>query len=558
MAATQTATRELTCPYCMKTIDSKKILFCIENKHAAYDSGYDPQFTELQQKYLTFTPVTKRFDIGNDVIKMADRPMYLYFPWTEEGCPEHLKAQFSTPKVISQDEGSQLPSMIRALLSSGFTPKQLQKPADDMPVQAQLPQEVNLEEENEEDEEQEEDLFSSKKRSVQQSKQVAADRPQNLNQEFNLTKIACPHCHGILPDEYGKLPMCRVVLLGASGSGKTTYMTYVSHLLTAGLGYPASLVSSAGLSEESDRYFKFLITCQKEARIPATVRVDDSYLEPTVFPIVMTVEGSEGKFILVMNDCPGEAVKSSSFITNYPALSDADGVIFIIDPLSCLSARGNNEIQEAVKIILRQEGIPANDEAIRSYHYATEPFAKTIDSFLRFVKNNWASSTKDRKIVMDLHKMDAIYQGLCDQNKIVSCLKGEDRTDLSKQHDGGMNGTDLSTTDMQLKDVITKYLQIPSYEKCVNDLEAICGKVYTLCTTTRNRDVQGQFVAPDISTENNRGRAIADADLMGFRMLEPLLCVLAQLRFIASKKGEISIQEERHLSWWEKLFGRRD
>lgn len=563
MAANQEIKHELTCPYCMRQVDPRKVLFCIENLSATYDPAYDPQFAELQKNYLSFQAVNRRPDMPGGQVVMEERPQYLYFPWTREGCPEHLQEMYSEPIRLAETSDSLIPAQISVLVANGYTPRQLLESEETKPEQAMTEISDSSVEEEEEEEDQEEDLFTSKKRNSQQKQQTVHKSNVNTQQTVNLMKIACPHCHGVLPDDFGKLPMYRVVLLGASGCGKTTYMTSVAHLLTKGIGVPGNLIKNATLSAESERYFNYLITCQKEARIGATVRMKDAYQEPTVFPIVLTVDTHEKKFILVMNDCPGEAVEHESFIANYPALFKSDGVIFILDPLSSIHQRGAYDIGKAIAKQLEQEGIPETEQAISEYHYAKQDFQSTIAAFVRLVNNAATCPPQLRSIVMDLHKLDVIQPMLEEAGATVPCIQGNNRSDLANQHINGVNMVDFEQTSMQLTSVITEHLQVSSYSSNVQDLSNAVGKVYTIGTTTRNRNVQGQFVAPDVRSEANRGRPIADADLKGFRMLEPLLCVMAQLGLVAIDTDPVDTQndglyEEEPSTFWQRLFGRHN
>lgn len=559
MTNNQVHPHELTCPYCLKSVDPKTVLFCTVNKGAAKDASYDPQFAEVQKKYLTFSPAPRRSDMQQtNLITMEERPMYLFFPWTEEGCPEHLRHKFSAPNHPPLTADTCIPSKIDVLISNGYTPIQLLASDENSQTDA-VPEQVQTaaEEEVEEEEELEEDLFTSKRHSPSQDKQSSAQSNVDTNVRRTLTEIACPHCHGVLPRDFGKLPLYRIVLLGASGCGKTTYMTNVAHLLTKSIGFPGKLVTSVRLSAESKRYFDYLITCQKEARIGATVRVTDGYSEPTVFPIVMTVETELERFILVMNDCPGEAVKDPSFINNYPALSMAHGVIFIIDPLSSIHRQGSNNIKKTIMTILQQEGLAQNEKAINDYHYAKDSFQETIDAFIDLVKDDTTRPPMLQSVVMNLHKLDVLQSTL--NGHTVPCIERSDRNDLANQHGDGMNMADIQQTSMQLTSIISNSLDVGSYETSVRDLSEIFGPVYTLCTTTRNRNIQGEFVAPDITSEGNKGRPIADADLKGFRMLEPLLCVLAQLNLLSINENPTVTMDEENtddepVGFWRRLF----
>lgn len=561
MAANQVIRHELTCPYCMQQVDPKKVLFCTENPDAHNDASYDPPFANLQRNYLTFQSINKRTDIelGSKVkqVVMEPRPMYLYFPWTKDGCPAHLQDQYSEPLEVEMAKESLIPLRIYVKAMYGYTPKQLLE-SEEIDLAQSAPEEIEPEEEDEE----EENLFTSKKFNRQQKQQVAKKSTVNVDETIRITSFACPHCHGVLPDGFGKYPIYRVVLLGASGSGKTTYMTSVAHLLTESIGLPSSLIRNASLSAESKPYFDFLIACRKEARIAATVRNKGAFKEPTVFPIVLTVDAQEKSFILVMNDCPGEAVNDQNFIHNYPALDKSDGVIFIIDPLASIAEKGENEIRQAIIRLLEEEGIPVTEDAIDSYHYAKEGFKKTIEPFSKLVTSERLRPDRLCSIVMDLHKLDVVQPLLKEKGNVVPCIDKEDRSDLSKQHGNGFNMVDVEETSIQLSSVIAGLLEVGNYESSIKDLSAVVGPIYTLGTSTRNRNLEGRFVAPDITSEANRGRPIANADLKGFRMLEPLLCVMAQLGLIAIDADAVaSTQEESYeaetLTFWQRLFGRR-
>lgn len=556
MAANQEIKHELTCPYCMQQVDPRKVLFCRKNPDASNDASYDPPFATLQQDFLTFQSVNRRPDMGTvKQIVMDPRPKYLYFPWTKEGCPAHLQEKYNEPLDVEMASESLIPFRINVRMMHGYTPKQLLE-SEEIDLAQPAPEEIEPEEEDEE----EENLFTSKKFNHQQKQEVVKKSTVNADETVKIRSFACPHCHGVLPEGFGKYPMYRVVLLGASGSGKTTYMTSVAHLLTESIGLPGKLIRKASLSAESEPYFKFLITCRKEAQIAATVRKEEGIREPTVFPIVLTVETQEKSFILVMNDCPGEAVADENFINNYPALEKCDGVIFIIDPLASIAEKGEDVKRNAIERLLEEEGILVTEEAIRAYHYAKEGFATTIEPFSELVTNN--SLRQLRSIVMDLHKLDVVHPLLKEKGNVVPCIDKEDRSDLSQQHGNGFNMADVGETSTQLSSVIANCLEVGNYETSIDDLSKVVGPIYTLGTSTRNRNLEGRFVAPDITSEASKGHPIADADLKGFRMLEPLLCVMAQLGLVAIDTEAVASTyddsyEPETLTFWQRLFGRR-
>lgn len=327
-----TETTKYYCPFCSKEIKPEEVLFADEDKMGSGENEkeYDPRrFQNFESRVLSFNNVNTP---DGDVIGMALRPKYLYHRWKKpaNGLP------FMEPESISSSKRSPFPEDITIERSNGMTPKQLsgEEPA---PWESDK---IVKEEPQKEPEKKE--TFASMLmamaggQTIQQEKtESSAKNYENIH--LTLAEKVCPHCHCVLPENFGELETYRVAMLGGTRSGKTTYMVAAANLLRQQSGLPSGVITSCTICKESERYFEFLIKCMEYNKLAATV-LDDTTVIRFVFPIVMNVttlrdDGSEHEFILIINDIPGEAMTDKTFMMNYPGLCMTDAAIMLMDPI---------------------------------------------------------------------------------------------------------------------------------------------------------------------------------------------------------------------------------
>jgi GTPase SAR1 family protein len=158
----------------------------------------------------------------------------------------------------------------------------------------------------------------------------------------------CPHCHSRLPVHFGKVDGRLIAMIGAKQSGKTVYMTVLIHELMhrVGRALDAAVVGSDDETRRSfDRdYDRRLYT---EHSLPDTTRpvAARSQRLPLVFRLTVRrrqlLRSREKHTILSFLDTAGEDLTTSESVDlNVRYLSNADGIILLLDPLQLPGARG--------------------------------------------------------------------------------------------------------------------------------------------------------------------------------------------------------------------------
>lgn len=158
---------------------------------------------------------------------------------------------------------------------------------------------------------------------------------------------ACPECHSRLPAEYCANPGKIVALVGAKGSGKSTYIAVLLHELMNRVGaeLDASLVPCDDRTIE--RYKQdFSRPLYGERRLLSTTQsaVTDLRRDPLVYLLTRTVRGwmrsRTESLTLVLFDTAGEDLRSRDVTElHLRYLGAADAVIFLVDPLELPGAR---------------------------------------------------------------------------------------------------------------------------------------------------------------------------------------------------------------------------
>ncbi len=549
------------CPFCSKAILPTEILFADEDKGspAVTESEYDPQrFRDFESQVLTF------FDVNVDglTISMDSRPVYKYHRWYKPG---DTSLPFQEPEVVRMPQDCPIPQSIVVRRSNGMRPKQL---TGDEPAPWEKIEKVEAEKPKEE--EKKVSVASLLKDDILGTVAKAPEHESSIEIDPTMTKKlsekACPHCHSILPDNFGRLNTYRISMLGGTRSGKTTYMVAAANLLKNQNGLPSGIINGCTISKESARYFDFLIKCTEYNRLAATV-MDDRSVIRFVFPIVMNVsatndQGGEDQFILIINDIPGEGMLEKDFLQNYPGLCLADAAIMLMDPMQFVgAAQDKNTLAEYDwKMLYGEQAF--DDEVIKEHReaqFTPHPFGVTLENVKRMITDNEFNL---KCFALVLNKFDLLYGGpkpYIDERiaNDISYIHGRhhlgrlgDVYDLANsQHDNGMDMELIRQISNQVVWLIQDRLRFSSYMSTIGSVQGITGEIVTLCTSVRNwNDAQECFCRP----VNQDGKAEAET-ILGFRLLEPLLYVLAKLGLVRTKAHVEHDIPDENLGFFQRL-----
>ncbi len=484
----------INCPFCGKDFYPEEILFCDTVSNTRIDvNAYDAVYAGFLERIIPFTTVQK----DGMIVEMEKREKYYFHPWSDKRRPSELPFQKPLDVQYSTDN-SLYPARIRVFRSDGLTPR--------MEMNAPRGGDDDGETERSFEDPLVGDLFQNLRAPSQDD-----DRPTFRDDiEITLTTKACPHCHCFLPENIGCHPLHRVVMLGSSRAGKTTYMTMAAHQMTSGVGLPAGLMACT-ISPESKRYFDYLVSCLQKGILPATL-LDVANSVRVAFPLLFTIQPLQGgdPYFLSIHDCPGEAMQNQGFLANFPALSTAEGAIMMLDPYQFL------------------QGLDAEVED-EKMDICTETFGATVHLFgqnLPFFENL-------RQIAFVLAKMDLIY-GVDDEKLIhpddypyMDCM------DLQQEHAGGVDLRWILNLSSQVRGAICNQLQYAHFDNHVNQLlERRAGLEATaFCCSTQSWNEGNRCFVPIIDTARRNGAV----NMGGYRVLEPLLYILAQCGLLPVK-----------------------
>lgn len=163
-----------------------------------------------------------------------------------------------------------------------------------------------------------------------------------------LTARICPHCGyplGILGDDAPRLP---VVIAGASGSGKSNYLSVLIHTIKTRMSkvfdcslYPVGGDATMRLYEEE--YHRPLFV---QGRVPAPTELDD--IEPMDYSLVFSGQSRNGRTCNVsFYDSCGATFESERTTARYNrALPGARAIFLLIDPAQLPGVQDQFRIQK--------------------------------------------------------------------------------------------------------------------------------------------------------------------------------------------------------------------
>ena len=155
----------------------------------------------------------------------------------------------------------------------------------------------------------------------------------------------CPRCHNRLPAEYCANPGRIVALVGAKGSGKSTYIAVLLHELTHRVGaeLDASLVACDDRTIARYKQDFALPLYGQNRLLSATRSAATEPRDPLVYLLTRTIRGrlrtTTASLTLVLFDTAGEDLRSremSELHLRY--LEAADAIVFLVDPLELAGA----------------------------------------------------------------------------------------------------------------------------------------------------------------------------------------------------------------------------
>ena len=556
------------CPFCSKEILPEEVLFADEDKNAPVlsESEYDPKrFKDFESRVLSFTDVNTP---DGGIISMELRPVYRYHRWTKPAGD----LPYQEPISVSRSDKSPFPDDITILRSNGMTPKQLS--GDEAAPWAVV---EKAEEEAPKEPEKKESTAAMLRKAMmggQATKQEETENNSKIYKDIELTlaEKVCPHCHCVLPENFGELETYRVAMLGGTRSGKTTYMVAAANLLKQQGGLPSGVITSCTISKESARYFDFLIKCMEYNKLAATV-LDAQTVIRFVFPIVMNVttvdtEGSEHEFILIINDIPGEAMTDKTFMMNYPGLRLADAAIMLMDPMQFVTAISmKDKLAKSDLEMLHTPGDTIDESDVKAHRLAQFTplsFGDTLNSVKKMITDS--KFTKLSCFTLVLNKLDLLYAGenpFIDE-KVAPSLSyihgihhlssiGDGSDPAQSQHDDGVDLELIRRINNQVVYLIQDRLKFSGYSSTIQPVADITGEIMTLCTSVRNWNA-GRNNFCRLTDEN--GKAEAET-IIGFRLLEPLLYVLAKMGLVRTKEHvDVDVGDEQVKPWWKKLFSK--
>ncbi len=142
------------------------------------------------------------------------------------------------------------------------------------------------------------------------------------------TKVRiCPHCHNVLPSEFGKYPVKYISIVGITSSGKTVYLSQLLNQIEE--FFVRAGLTVVGTYEEAERFLEYH-KIQKDLPLPRGNAADG--LMP---PLALNVKCNQTQqiYTLVFYDIAGENCVRPLQMEKYgPFIRNSDGILFMIDP----------------------------------------------------------------------------------------------------------------------------------------------------------------------------------------------------------------------------------
>ncbi len=150
----------------------------------------------------------------------------------------------------------------------------------------------------------------------------------------------CPHCHNLLPNEFGKYETKYIAVVGITSSGKTVYLSQLFKQIDTYLAH-ANLVKLS-VDDEIEKFVK-----GHQVKIGEQLPGGTTAHHLTL-PIPMVIQNIKTKtrYMLIFYDIAGENCVNPARMAKFgPFVCNADGIIMITDPkqFNQLFVVGNND-----------------------------------------------------------------------------------------------------------------------------------------------------------------------------------------------------------------------
>ena len=136
----------------------------------------------------------------------------------------------------------------------------------------------------------------------------------------------CPHCHNVLPKQYGKYPVKFFSVVGVTSAGKTVYLNQL-------LGSMNRYLQQIGLTLlYPDEAAEELRSITSEDDVLPMATYADSLRPPLSFAVMD--QAAQRYYTLVFYDIAGENCVRADRMRSYgPYIEHADGILMLIDPV---------------------------------------------------------------------------------------------------------------------------------------------------------------------------------------------------------------------------------
>lgn len=160
------------------------------------------------------------------------------------------------------------------------------------------------------------------KRNIPKTLQLRLKNADGVDRTVRRSTKVCPHCLFLLPENLGESTNHKILLVGQSGAGKTTYLVQLQNEIH---GFPFRFL------EESKEYFRPIVEYFKnnDHRVYHT-RPD---IDSRIMPLLMNVQGDEKSFYSLY-DIAGEATIKDALadVADYSINRDMETIFCIIEP----------------------------------------------------------------------------------------------------------------------------------------------------------------------------------------------------------------------------------